>query len=284
MRIAFFTAGTIGAGHLTHALAIEAGLQRAGFDGSFQIFGPGLPFFIDLPSNYTTVVVKKETLRDRRASEISQLAQALQSYDPHLLIVDMFWAPLAFILPLLECPAWLLIRKCPPQWLQGPSFLNFDAPAYDRILAIEPMEHPLLKERLEPIVLFNPDEIKPPGALRRRLGVADDQHLSVVMQAGLEGEVLSFSPPSEGVVFRSDPHKNPDQVIYPIANWLLDADQIFCGAGYNAYWEARWLGYAHKTTFKAFERPIDDQAWRLRVCSSHTMKENGADQLAQMIL
>jgi hypothetical protein len=59
---------------------------------------------------------------------------------------------------------------------------------------------------------------------------------------------------------------------------------VATGAGYNSFWEARWLGYADRTTFTAFARPIDDQVWRVRECGAHTMRENGADALARAIL
>ena len=40
MKIGFFTAGTIGAGHLLRGMALERGLRRAGFGGEFRMFGP----------------------------------------------------------------------------------------------------------------------------------------------------------------------------------------------------------------------------------------------------
>lgn len=282
-RIAFFTAGSIGAGHLAHALAIERGLRRAGYGGDYHIFSPGVPGFIEAPDHLTVVPMDMATLKEPARAKFSQLATELRGYDPDLLIIDMFWVPILHIMDDLRARRWLLIRKCPPAWLVGPSFARFDPGRYDRVLAIEPMEHRLLGERIEPIVLCNRDEMKPAGALRRRLGVGDEEHLSVVMQAGLEGEVDAFAPAEKGHIFRSDPHAQ-QEMIFPMAPWLADVDALFCGAGYNSFWEAKWLGYFERTHFRAFERPIDDQAWRLRECAGYEMAENGADQLAQMVL
>jgi hypothetical protein len=72
--------------------------------------------------------------------------------------------------------------------------------------------------------------------------------------------------------------------MFPAAPWLADADRIVTGAGYNAFWEARWLGYAGRTEFHALPRRIDNQAWRLEFCRSHPMARNGADTLAAMVL
>jgi hypothetical protein len=56
------------------------------------------------------------------------------------------------------------------------------------------------------------------------------------------------------------------------------------GAGYNAYWESKWLGFHHRCFFTPFPRPIDDQAWRVRECADHWPRENGADTLARWIV
>lgn len=69
-----------------------------------------------------------------------------------------------------------------------------------------------------------------------------------------------------------------------ITGELSDADLIFAGAGFNAYWESKWLGWFERTRFTAFPRPIDDQAWRLRACADYWPKENGADQIARWIV
>ena len=72
--------------------------------------------------------------------------------------------------------------------------------------------------------------------------------------------------------------------LFPLAEWLSGADAICTGAGYNSFWEARWLGYYNRTRFTAFGRHIDDQEWRLTECADYTPKENGADQLARWMM
>lgn len=286
-RIAFFTAGTIGAGHLVHALAIERGLRRAGYTGDFHIFSPGVPGHIQAPPNLTALPIDMATLKSPTLARTSELAAALKTFDADILLIDMFWAPLLHITPSLRAKSWLLIRQCPPAWLRGPSFARFEPGRYQRLIAIEPLDHPLLKDQIEPIVYCNPDEMHPPGTLRKHLGLSDHQHLTVVMQAGLEGEIEAFSPPpntqTHTHIFRSDPF-HPETLIFPLAPWLHDANTILCGAGYNAFWEAKWLGHFDRTHFHAFQRLIDDQAWRLREMSHYTMHQNGADQLASMLL
>lgn len=282
-KIAYFTAGSIGAGHLVRGLAIEKGLRRAGYRGQYEMYGPGIPFVIDAPPNHTTIEINSSQLRDPTRAKLSEVALILQAYDPDLVIIDMFWVPMIHIMDDLRAECWLLLHKCAPRWLKGPSFARFDPSRYDRVLATEPLNHPLLPEEIEPIVIFDPDEMEPPGALRQRIDVDDDTHLTVAMHAGMAGEIDTFEAPPSGEIFRSDMHTDGD-VIFPIAKWLGDADAILSGAGYNVFWEAKWLGYYDRCHLKAFERPIDDQAWRLETLGDYEMKENGADQLASMIL
>lgn len=74
------------------------------------------------------------------------------------------------------------------------------------------------------------------------------------------------------------------EALFPAAEWLPGADAVVSGAGYNAFWEARWLGYADRATFVPLPRRIDDQARRLAECRRHPMRVNGADRLAGWIL
>jgi predicted glycosyltransferase len=71
---------------------------------------------------------------------------------------------------------------------------------------------------------------------------------------------------------------------FPAAAWLQGASSILAGGGYNTFWEARWLGYAARTTFVPFPRSIDDQAARVGTFGSVPFLRNGADTLARAIL
>ena len=123
------------------------------------------------------------------------------------------------------------------------------------------------------MVVVNPEERRPAGALREALGVPRDEPLHVVHQAGEPGEwsrlaatssqrplhvfapVTRYGPP---VPADAGIHVHDGDAFFPLAAWLGDADVLHTGAGYNAYWEARWLGYDAKTTFMPFRRNIDD--------------------------
>jgi hypothetical protein len=284
VRVAFFTAGTIGAGHLVKGLSVERGLARVGFRGEFRSFGPLLPFDVaKVRPNHETVDVRSDrTLRDRHLAQMSGLARRLAAFDPDLLLVDLFWAPLRWVLPTLRCEAWLLIRICPEVWLVGSAEMPFDPGQYARVIALEPMPERGQREAIDPLVVCNPEECRPPGALREHLGVPAGETLTVVSHAGerREAEVLAeLAGPAARMLNLFEPG-----ALFPAAEWLGGADRLVAGAGYNAFWEAHWLGYASRTRWVPFARPIDDQALRCHDAPAARPRENGADTLARWIL
>jgi hypothetical protein len=138
------------------------------------------------------------------------------------------------------------------------------------------------REAVDPVVICNPDECRPPGALRERLGVPAGRRLSVVLQAGRRGEseqLQRLAGEGAAVLDLFDP-----EAPFPAAEWLGGADRIVAGAGYNAFWESRWLGYHERTEWMPFPRSIDDQALRLELGRATRPRENGADVLARWIL
>lgn len=285
MRIAYFTAGTTGAGHAVRGLAVARGLARAGFRGELRFFGPRPPF--PLPAwneRAETVEIQHDpTLRHPQLANGSDLARRLRQFCPDLLLVDLFWTPLRWILPQLGAEAWLLARICPPVWWVGPPEAPFSAALFRRIVAIEPFDAPPATDRIDPVVVANPEECQPPEALRERLGVPVDQDLTVVVHAGERGELadLLAAAPTE-VAARLD--LADPTAPFPASEWLGGADHVVAGAGYNTFWEARWLGYAARTTFVPFRRTIDDQTRRAAGLREPRPRRNGADVLAGWIL
>jgi hypothetical protein len=282
MRVAYFTAGTVGAGHLVRGFAIGRALARRGFAGEYRAFGPARPYPAAAWDGYEPLAIVEDELRDPSRARESDVAIALAAFRPDLLVVDMFWAPLHHLLPLAGCEAWLLGRACPRAWFTGLPDVRFEARQFRRIVAIEPFRHAALREQVDPVVVSNPDECRPPEALRERLGIPPDRPLVVAMHAGLPGEHAELT----GALRGEQPVRFDlfdEQALFPLAEWLPGADRVLCGAGYNAFWEARWLGYASRTRFTAFPRHIDDQAWRLATCASYPMRANGADTLAGWI-
>jgi hypothetical protein len=251
------------------------------------MFGPALPFRIAQRHSYRPLPIEPRRLLDAKNTAETPLAKALVAFAPDVLLVDLFWAPVVHILPLLRCEAWLLLRKVPPVWFAGPPGLAFPPSAFARAIAIEPDAADRASETIDPIVIANREELRPAGALRGALGVAPGEPLFVVHQAGTPGELSMLAARAAPgartfTLLRDDPARGEDR-FFPLCEWLGDADGVVSAAGYNAFWEAQWLGHAERTTFVPFARPIDDQSWRIRTCSGRTPSDNGADVLARQL-
>ena len=281
MRVAYFTAGTVGAGHLMRGVAIGRALRRAGVAADYRMFGPALPFPVATTLPYEPVAFTEAEVRSPIQVRLSALARTLTGFAPDVLVADLYWAPLHHLLPLPGCATWLLVRSCPPAWFGGPPDTRWDATRFARVVGIEPVTHPAVREHIDPVVVCNPDEVRPRGALRARLDVAADARLTVVAHAGAPGEIEQLTAQAGDGVVRCDLFD--DAALFPLAEWLGDADAIVAGGGYNTFWESRWLGWHDRTTFVPFARQIDDQRWRVTACADVPMTANGADTLAEWV-
>jgi hypothetical protein len=275
-RVAYVTAGTVGAGHFVRGAAILRALSRENAKVEYRMFGPRLPFACAREYPYEEVAFVAEELIDPRRAKKSAIAEALSRWAPSLLIVDLFWAPLRYVLPLPGVEAWLLLRKTPPEWLRGPARAPFDRAQYRRMIAIEPMLEIAGAESFEPIVAVERDEVS--AAKRERVELA-------VVHAGESGELeqlLAALSEAERAKARTFDLRRED-ARFPLS-LHIDPVQTISAAGYNSYWESRWLERTAATRFVPFARRIDDQNWRVRACASHVMRENGAGTLARAII
>jgi hypothetical protein len=286
MRVAFYTSGEIGGGHLARALAVKRGLERRGSACTFRVFYSRLPLRPPPELDITVLTTPIAALRDEALAKTSDVARALRDFAPELLLVDLAWRDLSHILPLPGVEAWLLLRWCPPEYLRGPFNRAFRPELYTRIVGIEPTVRVEVTDRIDPVVVCNPDECRSRAELRARFGLAADAAVTFIVQAGLPGECDELvryereRGSGHALVIASLHDPEP---LFPVAPWLPGADRIVGGAGYNLFWETHWLGLRARTELHAFRRGIDDQTPRLNLTPSYAMKENGADTLARWI-
>ena len=79
-------------------------------------------------------------------------------------------------------------------------------------------------------------------------------------------------------VVRSD---NRSGGLFPAARWFNAFELLVCGAGYSAFWEARYFG--KEACFVPYPRRFEDQARRIALFSDYTPKGNGADELVDRL-
>lgn len=285
-RIAYFTAGTVGAGHLVRGVALQRALARRGH-ADYRIFSPPSPFDRVASPWLETVAIETDLLRDSARADDSAVARALRAFAPDRLVIDLFWVPLALVT--LPCPARLLLRSVPRAWLVGPREARFDAARYERVYAIEPAPGLEAFEPLDPIVVCDPSEAARRDALSSLVGVPAHAPLRLVVRAGLpEDQALLQARASEidpDATWRTLDLSHP-AAPFPAAAWLAAmqaGDRLVAGAGYNLYWEARAMGFDVHTTFVPLPRKLDDQAMRAALGGERPTR-NGADVLADALL
>ena len=296
MRVAYFTAGSLGAGHQIRGLAIGRAIERQAAGCELRLFLPVEPFpaLQPLLAQYRPQAcpIDPDELFCPDRAPGSLLSQALHEFSPEVLIVDLFWAPLVHILTTLDCETWLIVRSCPVDWFAGTARARFDSSAYQRVIGIEPLENPIVREFVNPIVVCNPDEARTREEVCEAWSLAHDAYITAITHAGLAGEIdylqsaydsrQETSTQRISSVIRAD--LRGADAIAPLAPWLPAVDQVFSAAGYNSYWEARWMGFAHKTTLMAISRRIDDPQARIRLGGNLTMSANGADELVSALI
>jgi len=176
------------------------------------------------------------------------------AWQPDLVLGDIVWSTLHDHLDAIErygtrrIPAWLLVNGLrPPCFLCSHSAWVIER--WARRISIEPLSHDLpgVTHRLAPIVVANLDEIRP---------------------SAYDGEMVILGDPEL------------DDVPFPIAPLLTRATSVIAAAGYNAFWEATWLGYRSRVRWTSDRRYPDRAA---RVALGGDMTTNGADALMTMI-
>lgn len=284
MRVAYFTAGSHGAGHLVRGVALWRAFQRQRADVQFRLFAPASGFDHIAADVHERVVVDAAELRDPSRARSSRLATQLAAFAPDVLVVDLFWVPLAFV-P-LPCPAWLLLRSVPGFWLVGPKEARFDATRFERVLAIEPAPGLERFEAIPPVVVANRDERRSRAELCTALAADPARPLHLVATAGLPTDEATLA----GVTPRAHAQVRVLQLAtpvlpFPLAPWLAalePGDQLVAAPGYNTFWEAQWLGFAQRTAWVPIKRVFDDAAWRAQLAAA-PLVENGADWLARQL-
>ncbi len=266
MRIAYFTAGTVGAGHLVRGVALGRALLDAAPASlhTYRIFSPPSPFARIAAPWLEEVAIEPALLRSPETANESAIARALHAFAPDVIVLDLFWVPLVFVT--LSCPVLLLLRSVPPAWLVGPSEARFDPQRYARVFAIEPAPGLERFESLEPIVVTQRSSARTRGELLSLLGKTDGP-LRMIVRGGLPSDQDALEQAAHAI--DSGPWTTLDLATpdapFPAAEWLAamePGDHLVACPGYNLYWEAQALGFAAHTTWVPVPRKIDDSAMR----------------------
>lgn len=288
MHVAYFTAGTHGAGHVVRGLALRRAVERLGRgDARVSLVCPESVFQQRLAPDAHTFAGEVDLWRDATRADESRLARVLRDLAPDLIVVDLFWVPIALMT--LPAPTWLLLRSVPGVWLRGPREAPFDATRHARIIAIEPAPGLEAFEPLPPIVYEDPAIVGSRDVLADLAdlaGARGDEALEVVAVAGVAEDRDRVDAVAGGTAkqVRFDLSADPEP-LFPLSHNLRHlgpADRLVACAGYNSFWEAQYFGYGDRVSWVAGQRVIDDQRWRASLRPERP-RANGADVLARAV-
>lgn len=296
MRVLYRSGGATGSGNLTAGLALGTALARAG------LLGPGrVDFRLSCPPSAFSALAARLGFRldeapppdPSEAPEESSLARSIRAFDPDVLVVGQFWTEFDALLGGLRCRKVLLLRATDPRFFHfrvalpggGEREYRLESAAWDLVASTEPhADPPFPTERLEPLVLRNPEEVMTGAAARADLGLEPAEKAFFFGFNGKEGEgaaawkSYSYLQDEGWRAVRSD---NRAGGLFPAMDWYRAFDLVVCGAGYSAFWETRALGI--DAVCVPFPRVFEDQAARVALCSDYDPRANGADDLVRLI-
>lgn|GEM_PF-370577 len=296
VRVLFCSSGVAGSGHVALGLSLGNALRRRARAGRAAeaeyrlvcVDSPFAPLASRLGFDIVTVPPEGEAELGPGAYEGSALYRAIVDYAPDLLVVDLFWFPLDSFIASLPCRKVLLIRQVDPRFFTLPlrdRELRLRPGDYDLVLRTEPcFETPFPSEEIDPIIILDRGEIMGRDEALADLGLAPDERACLFAFNGAEGEgalawkSFSYLEDEGWRVVRSD---NRSGGLFPAARWFNAFDLVVCGAGYSAFWEARYFG--KEACFVPYPRRFEDQGRRVALFSDYTPTANGADKLVDRL-
>jgi hypothetical protein len=291
LRVLFLSPGATGSGHIVRGLSIAAALKRAAVPHDFAILSADIPF-ISLARRFGVPIsaLKREGPEelDPEHYRDSALFADIGSFNPDILIVDQFWMGLDAFIRELPCRKVLLTFQMDPTIFHirtGEREYQFRPEDYDLLLRTEPgYKVPFEAREVNPMIMRNRDEIMSREAARADLKLAEEARACLFACSGeivqVEDTWKSFSYLEvEGWTVIRSQHR--DGGLFPVSDWFAAFDLLVSGAGYCAFWEARW--FKKEAFFVSYPRRFEDMARRAALFSDYDFDTNGADELVRIL-
>ena len=140
-------------------------------------------------------------------------------------------------------------------------------------------------EQVNPIILHNRDEIMSKEVVLKKLGLADDKPVCLLAYNGHPGDFVNVQKTYsylEDEGYRMVYSTNYSGGIFPVVDYFNAVDLLICGGGYNAFWEAKY--FEKDAIIVPTHARFEDPQVRISIGQDFAFKENGADQLADIIM
>ena len=295
LNIVYYTSGLTGSGRIVRGISIGNALVRKNIDCKFVIVSSCR--FGNLAERcgfrHIEIPYENENQLSQNHYRESVLYSSLMELKPDILIVDLQWFSISAFIETLDCRKVFLCTQ-----LNIPSIdkIYFTISLEDQILRFNPKQYDLLVEaeptnvnipmiKINPLIIRNREEILPKEEALKRLGVKEAEKNCLFAFNGNPGEfeekkkIYSYLE-EEGYTFVYT--TNYKQGLFPAADYFNAFDLLIIGAGYNAFWEAVY--FEKEAIFCPIERRFESQRFRTETCQDYIFRENGADQLVELLI
>jgi hypothetical protein len=294
MKILYYSSAVSGSGHIVQGISIFNALIRRNIDASFLLLHNSsmghLADRLSVPQRKLDFE-DENTLSPARFTD-SQLFSAITEFDPDIILVDLSWFMLHAFIDTLRAKKIFLSRQIAPETFTIPlaeGAISFNTGSYDLLVQTEPWSPPFIMEQINPLVIRDRDEILPAKEGRDRLEVKEEKPVCLFAINGNPGDFKRISRTysyleDEGyaVIYTTNYRNHAPSDLFPAVDYFNAVDFLICGAGYNAFWEARY--FEKEALFLPIATRFENQYRRVEELSNHSFDSNGADQLVDMLL
>ncbi len=291
MKIVYYTSGMTGSGRVVRGIAIANACARKRIDCEFTIVSSSrFGFLAEGFARHIEIPAGDEHEHSKDTYSNSAVYSTLAALDPDILIVDLLWFPLHHFIREMKCKKLFLFTQ-----ISNPRFFKIELPGetlqfspeyFDLLLQAEPLPLDIGARRINPIVLRNRDEILSQSQALDKLKLEPSDKPNCLF--AYNGEPGEYEAIREKYSYLEEEYRMVHSSNYsgtgffPIVDYYNAFDFIVSGAGYNAFWEI--IYFDKEAVFEPVPRQFEDQTYRIRECQEFYFDENGADQLADIIM
>ena len=292
MYILYYTIGVVGSGSIVQGISIANALNRNNINAHFTILSSSPFAYLAEKSgiDHREITFEKEHQLSLDVYRDSQLYKALKELRPDVLLVDLNWFMLHWMLPEIECKKIFLCRQLADEAFTVPfpdNPISFDPSQYDHVIATEPFSSSVQMERINPVIIRNRNEIFSREKALVQLNI-DPRETRPICFFAFNGKPGEYDSARKMYSYLEDEGysmlytTNYKEGLFPMVDYFNACNLLVCGAGYNAFWESVY--FERETIYVPFPRKFENQRQRVTECQEYRFNENGADQLVELIL
>ncbi len=292
MKILFLTSGTTGIGRLVFSISIYNAFRRRGETVDFTVISNAPAQRAALLDRFgiahRELPVENHDILLTEKFRYSKLFTAVADINPDILIVDRVWYATLRLIDELSCKKVFITSQVIEKFFSmelPDGTIFFQGDKFHRVIGIEPFPNDLIEEYVNPLIIRNRDEIFSRNEALAGLGVTGEKPVAMVAVNFKKGYLEEFKErygsleADHEVIYTTNINGGG---IFPMADYYNAIDLVAAPPTYNTFWEARYFN--KRALFHPVPVRFCDLEQRVRDLSDYEFDENGADQLAEILL